>query len=856
MHERPSKAWAKLSRSESGEVVSWHSLVAHSADVSAVLSELLHLPIVEARLARLTGRTVLDPTTRDRLACLAFLHDLGKANRGFQARWDARAPLIGHIKEARWLFTCPHCPELVERAERALRYDVLETWFETEESWGLVDAVFAHHGRPWAESLTSLVHLWRDDGDSPLAIIEDFGAHLDGWFEDAFGSGPFLPATAEFQHAFAGLLMLADWLASDTTFFPFTNGRDDGDRMAISRRLARIAVSKVGLDVSGWRDILRSSDPTFLSAFGREAPRPMQTAAAAPSASLVILESETGSGKTEAALWRYVQLFRQGLVDGLYFALPTRVAATQIFDRVRSARDRLFPNDDRPPVVLAVPGQLRVDDVEGHLMPGFEVQWPDKHDAPERWSAQHPKRFLAAPIAVGTIDQALLGTIMTSHAHLRSTSLLRHLLVIDEVHASDVYMQGLLGNLLEYHTKAGGHALLLSATLGSSLRRRLLGLDPETMEEAVNAPYPLISWADCRRESHWSEPWEGIQKQVKVTTLPSMHDAMMIAATALDAARRGAKVLVIRNTVGSAIETASALEDLAGPQASELFAVADQPTLHHGRFTPDDRKRLDQQVERDLGRPRRPGGRVIIGTQTLEQSLDIDADLLLTDLCPVDVLLQRMGRLHRHMPNARPDGFSSPQAIVIVPYGRDLSPLVRSPRNGLGTTENGGVYEDLFAIEATWRLIEGEPLWEIPRMNRRLVEAVTHAEPRFMLEEELCRGAAWTEHRKQLLGLMQGRKQHGQLAVIPFAEPFQDLVFPDDQIFSTRLGTADLEVLFPPGLVGPFGLPLRSIRIPLHLHRLTEPAEPSDITSAAGTIRFKLGERAFAYGRLGLQRIR
>jgi len=180
------------------------------------------------------------------------------------------------------------------------------------------------------------------------------------------------------------------------------------------------------------------------------------------------MEAETGSGKTEAALWRFLDLFEAGAVDGMYFALPTHVAATQAFARILRFADAAF-GADRPAIVLAVPGQVQADGARGHKLPDFAFAWDDDpNDAvrQSRWAAAHPKRFLGAQIAVGTLDQALLGTIRTRHAHMRGTMLLRQLLVVDEVHASDRYMETLLSGLLRGHLQAGGHALLLSATLG------------------------------------------------------------------------------------------------------------------------------------------------------------------------------------------------------------------------------------------------------------------------------------------------------------------------------------------------------------------------------------------------------
>lgn len=233
--------------------------------------------------------------------------------------------------------------------------------------------------------------------------------------------------------------MLADWLGSHRAFFPFSNGHDP-DRMAFARQAARKAVAAVGLAVAKTRAAVRVAQAPFARMFPF-VPNPMQDAVGSLTGSrLAIIEAETGSGKTEAALWRFKQLFADGEVDGLYFALPTRIAATQIHRRVCDAVARLWPDDGRPRALLAVPGYVKVDDAEARgILPGFEVLWADKPDEAEahrRWAAENPKRFLAAQIAVGTIDQALLSNLQVRHAHLRSAALLRHLLVVDEVHAS------------------------------------------------------------------------------------------------------------------------------------------------------------------------------------------------------------------------------------------------------------------------------------------------------------------------------------------------------------------------------------------------------------------------------------
>lgn len=852
--------WAKLGRDDQRNITSWHSLVHHSADVAAVLLALLQQPTIAARLARLAGRDTLDMVTRERLGALAFLHDIGKANRGFRARVDPNAPKVGHIDQAGWLFTTDagnHHHRLFD----VLDLDRLGSWFP-DEGWTLLDPIFAHHGRPWRkETAGTQVHLWRQTGDSdPIADLGAMRDAWDVWFPHAFDQGPSLPSQPAFAHAFAGLLMLADWLGSDSSdeLFPFANGTGP-DRMAMARGRAVHGVSIVGLASAPPELRVCVEKIGFAEAFGVPEPRPMQAAVAPLTASCLVLEAETGSGKTEAALWRFQHLFAQGAVDGLYFALPTRVAATAMFERVKTFRDRVF-GAAPPAVVLAVPGQAMVDGAEGRPLPGFGFEWDDKPEGGAdraRWAAEHPKRFLAATIAVGTIDQALLAAVRVKHAHMRGAALMRHLLVVDEVHASDRYMEALLGTLLSNHLGAGGHALLLSATLGAAARARLLRTPCPTPAEAEALPYPALSWAEdgIERRHAPSVPPSG-DKRVLVETVPLLDQPDDVARFAFDAAAAGAKVLVIRNTVGAAVATAQALEALAGPSHPALFRVAGVATVHHGRFAARDRRLLDAAVETALGRNRAGDGRVVAGTQTLEVSLDLDADLLLTDLCPADVLLQRIGRLHRHAGRIRPAGFAGPRVVVLVPDARNL---VAFAGRGGGRHGLGRVYDDLRVIEATWREINAGPHWSIPADNRRLVERTTHPLHLAGIEAELSMrdAAAWTRHVHGKEGSVSTELNAAERARLDWSTPFEAFSIDPDERATTRLGMADRQINLLDGVVGPFGVAVTALRVPhFLLDGVTPDAEPVIKAASGGVISFHLDGALFHYDRFGLRRER
>src|SRR5262249_30296643 len=241
--------------------------------------------------------------------------------------------------------------------------------------------------------------------------------------------------------------------------------------------------------------------------------------------------------------------------------------------------------------------------------------------------------------------------------------------------------------------------------------------------------------------------------------------------------------------------------------SSLLFEVNGLATLHHSRFAPVDRTRLDSAVEAVLKptKERASGGKVIVGTQTLEQSLDIDADLLLTDLCPIDVLLQHIGRLHRH-PLSRPPGFETAKCVVMVPE-QGLAPLL-APRfeNGLGAWRNNdgtyqGIYRDLASLELTRRLVEAHPTWEIPAMNRFLLEGATHTSAIERLHQEL--GPKWRGYHRDVFAGNLAMETIARLHALDRTRRFESddgslLVYPGDEArIRTRLGEEGARIVFP-----------------------------------------------------------
>lgn len=855
------EAWGKLEiERQSGAVIDRLSLVDHCADVAAVFRELCTLPAIRRNLEREAGRPLTE-THLDRLAVFSFLHDLGKCNSGFQAKAIPSAKdVAGHVREVAALF---FDEDVRVRACEVLRLEEMADWLANPETDlpRLLLAAVSHHGQPaftfdldGAIQIDRHARYWQKNGDyDPFVALAHLTQMARSAFPEAFqGRSEPMAWTRPLEHRFAGLVMLADWLGSHReAFFPFQHR---GNRISWARAQARTALAAVGLDVQRARRHISAGLPTFAEVFNLEAtPRPLQAELAhADLPLLLIAESDTGSGKTEAALLHFLALFAAGEVDALYFALPTRVAARELYGRVHSAMRRVFA-EHCPPVLLAVPAYARVDGDPPSCLPAAGELWHEAEQAKREraWSAERPKRFLAAPIAVGTIDQVLLSAIQVPHAHLRAACLDRALLVVDEVHSSDVYMRYLSRRVIARHQAAGGRTLLLSATLGSAARVEYLfphtrPPEPVPFEHAAEQPYPALS-APGIEPRHLPDPACRI-KRVHIQALPALAAPETLVPALRTAVTGGARVLVVLNTVARAMALAR-LADEDPVLAPCLFSVNGQRCPHHGRFARPDREVLDSEVSHRMGKRSSAKAVLLIGTQTLEQSLDIDADWLITDLCPMDVLLQRIGRLHRHDRGPRPDAVCS----ILLPTEADFSTFLKSNgemgRGGLAGL--GFVYEDLRILQLTRNWAADEPDIEMPRDNRRLVESATHPERLSALNS-----TKWRAHTAWLMGNAIAMGMAADNALIP-DKSFGEFLFPGKlgPRLTTRLGLNDRIISLGGAYISPFGNSLEEISFPAHLAPGLDAEQAHRVSPEGCILLVHVGGFVFCYSRFGLERL-
>ena len=420
-----------------------------------------------------------------------------------------------------------------------------------------------------------------------------------------------------------GAVILADWLSSSMDL--------PADTLLPDQKSIRKVIENAGLLPVSWKTKL-----PFHEIFGFS-PNPLQKACAgiAHPGSIIVIEAGMGSGKTEAALYLAHQLLAAKKANGLYFAMPTRLTSEKIYDRLNTFLSHTISAAENRNALL----------IHGEAWLNWILEQPSDsaengavNANPDSWF-QSAKRALLAPFAAGTVDQALLSIVNVRHSALRAFALAGKVVVFDECHSYDAYTGELIAVLIQSIRKWGGTVIILSATLTAEAKRKFLG---ETTSGHLSScsSYPLITIAEPEK------PLEFIEFQPEKTdTVKIRHTGDDSAAMreALEHALRGEQVLWIENTVFGAQNIYKQLA--CGPQGIEVGLI-------HSRFPAFLRREQESKWVDLLGKNgadnRRKHGRILVATQILEQSVDVDADFLITRLAPGDMLFQRIGRLWRH----------------------------------------------------------------------------------------------------------------------------------------------------------------------------------------------------------------
>lgn len=739
--------WGKADPAMGG----FHLLAFHSLDVAAVATVLLRMaPRWLQELAGLSGCTV--ESLQRVVPFLMALHDLGKFSDPFQdqrpdlvavlqgmrsPRHGRRHDTLGYLLWRAWLQELRFLPAseqgLAERhfqitvgGQRQTDRGELERLFQP---W--MAAILGHHGRPPEEgnlggtAFRSHPKTGQDQSRVDAAAFVEAAHRL-------LEPGELVALEANGQEErmrrsswwLAGFAILCDWLGSDTDHFPYAREElplADYWPKALSR-------AEAAVDGSG---LLQSSPRTFSGIAGlfpelADRASPLQQAAATVELSggpqLFVLEELTGGGKTEAALLLAHRLMAAGQAEGIFFALPTMATANAMHSRVEPLAARLF--EGSPSYLLTHSGPRLTEQDRLRLARGTsgerDTYGSGEHDTASRdarsWLADGRKKALLAELGVGTIDQALLASLQSRHAALRLFGLHRHVLVVDEVHACDAYMLEVLCALLEMHALMGGSAILLSATLPLEQRQRLCrafgkgrGLAREHLPDS--AAYPLLTALGEERVQELPvAPRKGSARPLELAFHRTTDE---VVQRLIQAAGEGRCAAWVRNSVADALEAWELLSEALG---------AENVTLFHARFALADRLHAEQAVLERFGKAGEPGrrrGHIVVATQVIEQSIDVDFDVMVSDLPPIDLCIQRAGRLQRH-PDLHP-GRPAPVLELFAP------PYVDEPPPGwLGGPfrRTSRVYDDPGVLWRTLRELERRRRLVLPDDARALVEAV------------------------------------------------------------------------------------------------------------------------------------
>ena len=549
------------------------------------------------------------------------VHDVGKVSPGYELKYfehsvvKAFAPALS----GKMSFADKHA---------SISAAALDHWLGKAPLTSPVSiAAAAHHGTmdrdyppDTAETLGGAA--WADERRK---LIEHLSAVFGGSLQDAEYANPAL---------LAGLTCVSDWIGSDEQFFP-------ADRPPVVEGdpdlTARHAVAACGFAPAPLKHGL-----SFEQIFGF-APHASQEQfiASASRPGLYVLEAPMGIGKTEAALFVTYRLMEAGHHHGFYFALPTRLTSDRIHSRVSDFLLRITDAPTAPRLAHGMAWLREYDKGGAELAPGHPWFNP-------------MKRALLYPYAVGTIDQALLSVLNVRHSFVRLFGLAGKVVILDEVHSYDMYTGTLLDELVARLQSVGCSVIILSATLTGQRRSRMA---PALGTYELTAAYPLMTGLPSDG-GPFAHPLSAPAAKLCRTRLEPW-DTARLADEAVAAARRGECVVCIANTVAKAQAWYRAVKTTMPDNA---FPVG----ILHARFPLFRREELEKEWMDTLGKApsARPKGCVLVATQILEQSVDIDADWMISELAPTDMLLQRMGRLWRHARGHRP--CAGPEMVIVT----------------------------------------------------------------------------------------------------------------------------------------------------------------------------------------------
>ncbi len=668
------------------EMVDYHPLVCHMIDTAMVVQSLWDevLPLrFRTEMSAVLGSS---DQARPILSFLAACHDIGKGTPEFAGKWPAArkalleascpfpteivTPTRGLMAVPHWLMTAVVLPDLLRQdGVPEVLSDILAAIVGGHH--GLIPSSMKVDNTPLAfHGDTERASVWQQLRYGIYSSVKTLvGADFTGVDWERVSRCPW------FVMKLAGLTSVSDWIASDEDHFPYAI-KTPGQALDLKQYAQEALVrARMALDTLGWTGWTPSSKTYSFQELFEYTPRPLQetivdlAGSQLDLPSLVLIEAPMGEGKTEAAL--YLQDWLQATAGqrGMYVALPTQATSNSMFSRVVKFLRRRYPSEKVNLHLMHANAVLNDDYQSLRAIGVIDDEDSDRASVvAEEWFTPK-KRGLLSPFGVGTVDQALLSVLWVKHGFVRLFGLSDKVVILDEVHAYDVYTSTLIDGLVTWLRELGASVVLLSATLPSHRRRKLISAFSGKQDfEETAVSYPRVTWVTESGSSGSVGFGASHHRTVSIKRMGS--DRESIARALVEVVSKGGCATWICNTVVRSQEIYRILKPLCRQAGIQL-------DLFHAKFP------LNERLERErravdgfgknsllVGKPEykpRPKKAILVATQVVEQSLDLDFDLMVTDVAPIDLILQRMGRMHRHERENRPPHLDDPTLWIAEP---------------------------------------------------------------------------------------------------------------------------------------------------------------------------------------------
>jgi CRISPR-associated endonuclease/helicase Cas3 len=666
----------------------YHPVICHLADTAAVAMEIIRSYLSPVAIATLEKGLGLSGESL--VKCCGFLagcHDLGKVSPAFQFQVsEVGKVLAGNILHGVWLELkserrsgkAPHGLVTAKTMPEFLLDSGLGSHLPKRRASQLARrlaiTVGGHHGFfPSQKEIDDLDEALCGTNEGNEWRLQQFNRRIFEQLQEFVElTASDLPSHCDNAAAMilAGLTTVSDWIASnpdEKSGFPYAN---DTPFDEYKKDLA--AKAQKALKAIGWMKIPTGRPLKFTELFPDiQTPRPLQDASISLADSLsppclILVEASMGEGKTEAALYLADYLQHQSAAGGFYIGLPTQATSNAMWQRVRIFLSQRYRDEEIVNLTLSHSAAALKEEYQQTICRLDQVYDDDGQNSmgnvgAGEWHTAR-KRSLLSPYGVGTIDQGLMGVVRSKHQFVRLFGLAGRTVILDEIHAYDLYTSTLLERFLEWLAVLGSPVIALSATLPMSTRHLLVNAYAKGCGQP-NVELPLANYPRITAFTGGKVQVESFAASEHVTRslhLQWVNDEEWAEALQEKLAEGGCAA-VICSTVGRSQDVFERLK--------QYFAPDDELGLFHGRFLFIDRDRIERDCLNKFGKTsvNRPHRYVLVATQVIEQSLDVDFDVMISDLAPIDLLLQRSGRLHRHTRDYRPEKLKTPTLWLVEP---------------------------------------------------------------------------------------------------------------------------------------------------------------------------------------------